>query len=93
MRLLQAALLAVLIVAVSAVAFELHRIANFLSPYGYVGSAVLNSLTTPSTETRAQRNKRLQRETLENIEDAKAILETPTPSGRRSATRPTPKTP
>jgi hypothetical protein len=83
MRELQLALIAVMIAALSIVAWELDQIRRELAP-GAAVNAGIASLLTSRPETREQRNQRLQRAQQELEEDARAILSTPDPPKHRA---------
>jgi len=76
MRQVQIVLMAALVVALSAVAYELREIARELAPGAAITYGVAKALTAPS-ETREQRNQRIQRQQQELMEDVKAMMDTP----------------
>jgi hypothetical protein len=70
---LLAAILGVLVV----IGFQLTRIATALAPVGQAAAGI-SGAPHASNETRAERNRRLQREMSDGIEDARALLAAPT---------------
>lgn len=70
------ALFAAILVALTVIGWQLHRIADALSPSPLASAS---SFTVPGAqgETRAQRDARIQRETAAALEDAATILRTP----------------
>lgn len=75
MNKIQTALLAAILVVLVGIGFELHRFNDWLRG-GMLVPRVASVSTPPDTETREQRNKRLQAEQREHIADARAILST-----------------
>lgn len=73
----QTVLLSAILVVLCLIGLQLNRIANSLSP---VGSIVASLGGTPhaANETRAERSRRLQREMDDAVEDAKAMIGSPT---------------
>lgn len=78
MRQVQAVLLSAVVVALCLVAWELHQIRTFLRPTDHM-PILATEVASPVVETRAERNKRLQHEQQERMQDALAILSTPEP--------------
>lgn len=69
----QTALLTAILVVLCVIGWQLNRIAGSLSPVGSVMGSLLGSPHAAS-ETRAERNKRLEAETREAVDDAKAVM-------------------
>lgn len=74
MRAVQALLLAAILVALTVIAIDLHRLAGNLSPGGQLIQALFGA-PAPAGETRAQRNARIAREQDEFDQDMKARVE------------------
>lgn len=78
MRGVQTALLTAILVALCVIGWQLNRIADFAAA-GVPVTAAATIPTSARIETRAERNKRLQREMADAIEDGRAIMATPIP--------------
>lgn len=71
MRAVQALLLAGILVALTIIAIDLHRLSGNLSPSGQLMQALFGD-NAPAGETRAQRNQRLAHESDEFFQDMDA---------------------
>jgi hypothetical protein len=89
MRIVQMLLLAAILLAVSSVAFELHQLRNALIGLPVATGGLFSA--APARETRAERNLRLQRWMRENMEDAKAVFDTPLPDPPKTPKLASPK--
>lgn len=86
MRVLQALLLAGILVVLTVIAIDLHRLAGHLAPNGPLIEALIGP-PDPPNETRAQRNERLAREADEFDKDIRARVDGATRPAHERETR------